>query len=338
MAFDDIIEINGQKMTKGYIEGLSHPERELLIEPIFQYFRKLGFSYPDRLDKVKDSYKKIIEYQPNLELDELYNNSNHGTNICKYFCKSFYDASDKGGRTMKEVFSDDTSLKKLIRNRLGLCWNDGANESFNLSPKMMIQGMRSMRLVSVLTLFKPEIAKYVYMKYSNEGDLCYDYSSGFGARMLGCVSAGRRYLGVDPLTVPELEVMAQTLGLKDYMLMQRCSEDFKTPPNIFDLAFSSPPYNNLEIYSKDDTQAYNKGEKYFFETYWAETLKNIKNSLKARKYFILNVKEDRMLKMAKMEFEYKEKIGLKTVRSHLNKTGKDDAIKYEYIYVFINNK
>ena len=132
--------------------------------------------------------------------------------------------------------------------------------------------------------------------------------------------------------------MAETLGLKDYMLIQRCSEDFETPANIFDLAFSSPPYNNLEVYSKDETQAYNKGEDYFFNKYWAGTLKNIKNSLKAGKYFILNVKEERMLKMAKEKFEYKEKIGLKTVRSHLNKTGKDNAIKYEYIYVFINNK
>jgi len=187
-------------------------------------------------------------------------------------------------------------------------------------------------------MFKPEIAKHVYMKYSNENDLCYDFSVGYGGRMLGCVSAGRRYIGVDPLTVPEVKVMAETLKLENYILMQRGSEDFETPKDLFDMAFSSPPYYDQEVYSKDKSQAYNNGPEYFYNHYWAGTLKNIKNSLKPGKYFVLNVKEEKMLKMAKMIFEYKEEIALKTVRSHLNKKGKDDAIKHEYIYVFVNNK
>lgn len=53
-------------------------------------------------------------------------------------------------------------------------------------------------------------------------------------------------------------------------------------------------------------------------------------------YFGLNVANyPKMLEMAREEFgEEEEKVGLRTVRSHLNKRGKEDAQKYEYIYMF----
>ena len=50
--FDQVIEIDGVKYTAKHIESLNKIEREALIEPLFQYFRKLGFVYPDDLDKV----------------------------------------------------------------------------------------------------------------------------------------------------------------------------------------------------------------------------------------------------------------------------------------------
>src|SRR5690606_29914987 len=123
-------------------------------------------------------------------------------------------------------------------------------------------------IVGQITSFKPEVAKYVYLKYSEPGALCNDCSAGFGSRLLGCVTTGRKYIGVDPLTIPELEEMKKDLGLQNCELIQGCSERIDFGENVFDLAFSSPPYYDMEIYSSDKTQAYNNGADYFYNTYW----------------------------------------------------------------------
>jgi hypothetical protein len=187
-------------------------------------------------------------------------------------------------------------------------------------------------------MFKPVVAKYVCTKYSEFGDVVGDYSCGFGGRMLGAASCGRKYVGTDPLTVPELNKMASFFDLKDITLHHLGSENYKGPENSVDLYWSSPPYYDQELYSDDETQAYNNGEDYFYNVYWDNTLKNIKYMLKPGKWFGLNVKNyPKMLSMAKKHFgEEQEKIGLRTIRSHLTKQAGTE--KYEYIYMFLNNK
>lgn len=341
MKFDDLYEINGEKLTKKYIQSLKREERELLIKPLYDKIREVGLLFPDDYDKAIKEWGKIKDMKVNVDDVELYNNSSAGSYICKYFCqRSFYGATDTKSRVIFDLFNDDEFMLKLVKNRLGLLWNDGSEESFNISPKMILQGMRSMRAVSQVTMFKFPIAKYVYMKYSKEGDVVFDPSAGFGGRLMGAMSCGRKYIGVDPLTIPELYEMGAALSFKDFTLIQNGSEFVKLDENSIDLAFTSPPYYNLEVYSKDDTQAYNKGEDYFYNVYWKTTLENIKYMLKPGKKFVLNVKEDKMIEMAKDMFKLIEDIGLKTVKSHLNKRdgNKDNAIKYEYMYVLENDK
>lgn len=339
-----IFKIGDHSLNRQYIESLTREEREGLVEPLFNLIREIGFVYPDDMDKVYKEWKRLKEFEPDLESKELFNNSSLATYICKYFCHTFYEATELDKKTgkkkpsMVELFNDDDILKRLIRNRFGLLWNDDTMESFNLSPRMMIQGLRSMRIVNMVSMFKPDISKYLSMKYAKEGELIYDYSAGFGGRMLGAASCGRRYVGVDPLTSYELNDMKKYLKLENCDILDVCSEDFYEGENIFDLSFSSPPYNSLEVYSEDDRQAYNKGNKYFYNVYWVKTLENIKKMLKPGKVFCLNVKDQPMMvDMADDLFERFDEIKLRTVRSHLNK--KKAAIqKYEPIYVYINKK
>jgi len=338
-----IFKINEIELTKNYIQSLSREDREKLIEPIFKIVREVGFVYPDDKDKVFKEWKRLKEFKPNLEVNELFNNSSLATYICKYFCRTFYEATDMDKNrnkkpSMLDLFKDDKVLRKLIKNRLGLLWGDGSMESFNLSPKMMIQGFRSMRLVNMVSMFKPDIAKYIYMKYTKEGDLVYDFSAGFGGRMLGAASCNRKYIGIDPLTYNDLIEMRDCLKLENCDLIKGCSEDFCYGENVFDLAFSSPPYNNLEVYSDEETQAYNKGDEYFYNVYWIKTLENIKKMLKFNKMFCLNIKDQPiMLEAADSFFTRVDEIKLRTVRSHLNKK-KAAAEKHESIYIYINEK
>ena len=345
LKFNDYINIDGQDLIKKYIQSLSYDEREALIDPIFNILRESGFIYPDDKSSLKKSYKKILEYKSPITENFIFNNTSTGTDICKYFCPEFYLTTGKNGSTMVDLFNDDVVLKRLIKNRLGMDWllddgkGKGVNEAFNFRFKMVIQGFRSMHLVHPTSMFKPTIAKWVVEKYSNEGDLVGDYSAGFGGRLLGAVAANRRYIGVDPLTANSLNTMIDYFGFNDKaQVIQSTSEDYVGQENSVDLYWSSPPYYNQEYYSKDISQAYNKGEDYFYNIYWRNTLKNVKFMLKPEKWFGLNVKNyPKMVEIAEELFgDVVEKLALNTVRSHLTKSA--GVTKEEYIYMFKNNK
>ena len=351
MKFDEILEIDEKKLTKKYIESLSKQERLDLIDPIFNLLRTTDFIYPDDEVKIKKSWKRLQEYVPDLDSPDLFNNSSLATDICKHFCHTFYQATETGKPTLIDNFKNDAVLKKIIHNRLGLGWLDpddrgpGVNEAFNLSFKMIVfQGGRSMRLVNATSIFKPSIAKYICMKYSSPGDTVGDYSCGFGGRMMGAVSCGRKYIGTDPLTVPELERMVDFFKFPDCTLIHSGSENYRGKENSVDLYWSSPPYQDMESYSNDPTQAYNNGTDHFYDVYWKQTLANVRFMLKPGKVFGLNVmsRYDRMIEMAREQFGNPvEEIRLRTIRSHLGKNlskGIDGIQKYEPVFIFKNNK
>ena len=344
--YSKIVCINGQPITTSYVKTLDYDERMALVDPLFQHFRCQGWTYPDDNSKIKKSWNKLLEFKPNLSTNELFNNDSLATDICKYYCHKFYDATEQNKSTMRQVFDNDDKLKYLIKNRLGFDWWDKEDndETFHISFRMLVQGLRSSRLVPSISIFKPAIAKYLYMKYSNEGDTVFDYSAGWGGRMLGAASCNRKYIGIDPWTTDELTVMKDELELKDITLIDDGSENVKLDENSVDFSFSSPPYGKQEQYSTDDRQAYNKGEDYFYDVYWKQTLENVKHMLKPGKYFGLNIlrKYTKMIDIAKAAFgDPIEEIQLRTIKSHLGKNmtrGLDGIQKYEPIFIFKNQK
>lgn len=345
MKYDEVLELNNNKLTKKYIQSLSKQERLDLIDPIFNLLRAIGWIYPDDIKSVDKEWKRLLEFKPDINSMSLFNNSSLATKICKHFCHLFYEATEKDKKNMIEIFNDNELLKKIIQNRLGLDWLDddergaGVNEAFNLSFKMMIQGQRSMRLVNATSIFKPDIAKYMYTKYSDENDTVFDPSAGWGGRMLGAVSCNRKYIASDPLTTGELQNMVDYLKLKDVTLINSGSEHVKLDENSIDFSFTSPPYYDQEYYSSDSTQAYHYGEDYFYNVYWKNTLENIKYMLKPNKWFGLNIlaKYAKMIDMTKEQFgESIEIVQLKTIKNHLNK--KNSIEKFEPIYMFKNIK
>lgn len=123
---------------------------------------------------------------------------------------------------------------------------------------------------------------------------------GFGGRMLGSLSSKKnfRYVGTDPCTetmyhLHQLgEYIEMVTGRDDsYELHCSGSEVFKGPENSIDFAFSSPPYFNLEVYSDEETQCYNKFPELnqWLEGYVRETIKNIKHMLKPGRCYAVNI-------------------------------------------------
>lgn len=147
--------------------------------------------------------------------------------------------------------------------------------------------------------FSPNVARKIYEKYMpKENANILDYSCGFGSRMLGCLSSkyNYRYFGIDPNTdlCKKLNAMGKFINnVKPciYKIFCQGSEDFKLKSNTIDFAFSSPPYFNLEKYSDEDTQCYNKFSELnnWFDGYVQPTIENIYNMLKPDRYYAVNI-------------------------------------------------
>lgn len=128
---------------------------------------------------------------------------------------------------------------------------------------------------------------------------------GFGGRMLGALSSQKnfKYVGTDPNTetmyhLHQLgEYIEQVTGREDSFELHCCgSEEFKGKPNSIDFAFSSPPYFDLEVYSDEPTQCYNKFPELdaWLEGYVRQTIKNIAYMLKPGRCYAVNIADFRV--------------------------------------------
>ena len=151
------------------------------------------------------------------------------------------------------------------------------------------------------TQFPMKVAKYILEKY-NTNNNWYDFSCGWGCRLLPSLQKKINYYGTDPnyLLCEKLEELKN-----DYKSTQLRNENIETVIKCcgsetfikewvgkMGLAFSSPPYFNLEDY-KIGNQSYTKGTTYqnWLENYMLPTFMNISNYLTDDGFFIVNIKD-----------------------------------------------
>ncbi len=359
-ATDYILEYAGNRLTKGFIFSQTNKKKEEIAWFVFDFYRSKGFPYPWYEDSrlIKD-WMDLCYFDSSTILKEnniISSGVTRGNLIFKHFNPHFWHARGPKGKSAIDIFHDDKEFMDLIRNRLGITFvYRGISYPFDICGNQIRQGMRSMRKISHITSFKPVIAKFFYEKYCEKhkvDSVVYDYSHGFGQRFLGAMSTNGvgKYISVDPWGDTIIASNQMALWLKKFGVVYRHnlniggSESFcpDIGREMVDMAFSSPPFYNTEIYSDDETQAYN-GRTYqqFLSDYWLPTVKNIKRLLKPRGILILDI-------VQKMRKDYEGIIldnGFKTIdeykmmlnKSHLTgKVGSDYSglVKYEPIIVY----
>lgn len=220
-----------------------------------------------------------------------------GTTLCNYLFPNLFDVPSKhdldkkDAETLFKKFHNDAYLSRAIK--FCFSYKNGCPTPTNV--------MGGLRLVgSAPTNFRPMNAKAVYERFCPEGGTVYDFCCGFGGRLLGCLSSKKnfRYVGTDPC----VETMYHLHELGDYIEMVtgrddsyelHCcgSEDFRGPAESVDFAFSSPPYFDLEVYSMDETQCFNKFPELdqWLEEYVRATIKNIKHMLRRGCVYAVNI-------------------------------------------------
>ena len=122
-----------------------------------------------------------------------------------------------------------------------------------------------------VTMYRPLMAKKVVAYLADKDKLTevrvLDVCAGWGGRMIGAKSAEGgglkvHYTGIDPCekTYAALRAIRDELGLHNVTLIHQPAEvALQQPLGTYDIALTSPPYYNLELYSDEPTQSVHAG-------------------------------------------------------------------------------
>jgi len=271
------------------------------IEHLGKSFSTIHY-YPltqSQYNAIRTEFWKKPDFQEvQKQMIKLKNGGVKNNLIHKYY---FYDiASECRLNSSKWSIKEFMDSNDLISFAIGKIKN---NKDFFKGAKTIDRKIESVFRLSPsgtaakLSNFPLKTALNVLDKY-NVNNNYYDFSCGWGVRLTASMIKDINYFGTDP-------------NPKLYDRLLQFSEDFKTTTgsesninikcqgsevfvpeweNKIGLAFSSPPYYNLEDYIYGEQSIKNRGYNEWLEDYWNNTVKNIKKYLVKNGYFLLNIK------------------------------------------------
>jgi len=297
-----IPEYNGKILNSDNLKKISIDEKYQLVNFLFDFYRSNGFPYV-----LLDDNELFKDFTSLKNADQLSIESNNvlttyhmsGIPIFKHFAPHFYEVNSgtrKNKLSMLDTFNDDVLLKKVIKNRL-----DG---NFNMTGNMLKQGLSNSKVAYRASIFNPMVAKFIYTKFVKEDDIIYDYSMGFGQRLTAALSLPYpvTYIGVDPMqkmvngNMEIFSFLKNSVPMLNKQVELVCdgSENYCDPKyhGKIALAFSCPPYFNVEKYDSSTSQAYyNDNYIDFINKWWRSTAQNVSKLLKEGGVFAINIKE-----------------------------------------------
>jgi hypothetical protein len=273
------IEHLGKKCSSRHFKDLSDEECDAIRE---EYF-------------LKPTHQEVLR--------ELYNISRGSCNISKsnlYYVRDLMNDAKLSTQTWS--INEFMQCNDLIRYACGkiLAFPKVFETTSSFATNMDV----FFRIGSSMTATK--ISNYpldsvheVIKKYNTNGNY-YDFSCGWGVRLLGAMNKNINYFGTDPND----KLFVQLLKMKDDYkkvtknisivdIRNHGSEIFVEEwIGKMGLIFSSPPYFNLEDYVHGDNQSIKINEDYqdWLENYWRGTVKNIFKYISDDGNFLLNIK------------------------------------------------
>lgn len=312
-------------------------------------------SYRDIRENIHIKYdeehlKKILLNFYNQSLDSSnFNIENRNVSkILDYFFQDLiYRAKSKNGKySPNEVLNNDQLLEsalKYIEEHRNFYHNK--SDITNLKDFFFSSSM-----VGKITNFNPVIARKILECYIPiKGATIFDYSCGFGSRMLGTLASPNhyQYIGVDPYT----ELCERLLLFSDWIqdtlknnnkpiILNKESEEFV--PFLYeqiDFSFSSPPYFN-EIYTDSTTQSYIKYPTYeeWKNNYMKNTILNIYRYTKANGIHAVNLQDTKRISIIEDWIKIATKIGFILEESRTISTVKRKTTKNENKLLIMRKK
>ena len=175
-----------------------------------------------------------------VEDDFINSTSIVGMNIIKKNMPHIYEVCNYKGLNIKQMW-DKEHLEKAIR----INWKSHSTPY----------------ATEIITIYRPLLTKRIVETFNCKNVL--DVCVGWGGRMLGsaCLD-GVKYTGIEPYTktYAGLETIKNNLQLDNVILYNDVAENII--PQLkkeYDLALTSPPYYNLELYSSEASQSHHYG-------------------------------------------------------------------------------
>lgn len=256
-----------------YVKEVLKLIREVNVYPIYYY----------NAEGIHEEIKKCFDAAVYFGGDTLVEHGRAGSTLLDFMFPNLHlaEAGCAVDNCMYKRFYDDTKLYKCLHRHM---------KNYPFTSMRTPFFMYGRFFWSTPTNFNTMRAKAIYQKFCTPDSVVYDFSSGYGGRMLGAMSAHvKQYIGCEPnlntyINLCELgERIEEVSGKTDsFSMLWGGSEDVELESNIVDFAFSCPPYFGLERYSKEDTQSYTKFRKYedWLQGYVYPTLANIRAALK----------------------------------------------------------
>tara|TARA_B100000809_G_C15131044_1_gene528427 strand:- start:1851 stop:2975 length:1125 start_codon:yes stop_codon:yes gene_type:complete len=338
-----------------YTKEVYYANPEQTIQEVYDLYRSVNlvpitYFSEEGLRKELKHFKRRGYNHVTENVQGLGNNA--GASIGRFLFPNMMTAEPKGrgSNSLRDRFLDERKLKRAIR----ICFE--FRDSNKLVYPMALRTALELVTGENVTNFKAQHARSIVEQ------LCpaiwgrvYDYSMGYGGRLLGVSSSNMNYtyIGTDPNTetFAYLQYLNELLGSSGVGNELYCetSQDFQ--PEDIDCAFSSPPYFNLEKYSDEPTQCMvqfsNLDE--WFDGYAVQTMQNIYNGLNTGGIFATNIADyktygqkepilvvDRWIETAEtLGFKHTNTIKmLLNTRPGVGNERKEGRQKWEGIYVF----
>ena len=185
-----------------------------------------------------------------------------GMKVLRKHMRHFHAVQNYKGHSVKSLWTRPCLEKALRFNR--------AQHSTPYASEI-IRSLSFANGLGKVTMYRPLMAKkvvsYLAIKDGMTDVRILDVCAGWGGRMIGAKSVGYNlpgiqvhYMGIDPCakTYAALRAIRDELGLTNVTLINQPAEvalQELDPTAVYDIALTSPPYYNLEIYSDEPTQS-----------------------------------------------------------------------------------
>lgn len=252
-----MVEIYQYLNVHGHNRKLSEEEFHGMLPELTQKLYDYGF---DRiLQDYIDTYVSDINTdwsrlkKTKVDTNCISSTSTTGMAIIKKYMKHIYEVRSYKGVCIRKQWTLENIEKVLILNR-----------KTHSTPYVseILRQLGFMAGTSKVTIYRPLLTKRIveYFQAKNVLDVCV----GWGGRMLGTACLpNTHYTGIEPCTktYQGLDAMKQELSLNNVTLHHGTAETIlpTLQKHTYDLAITSPPYYNLEIYSEEENQSHQYG-------------------------------------------------------------------------------
>lgn len=318
--------------------------QQQLIDDAVGYWRKRGFPYPVITpDHLKREFSLLRATPTDGPLQRhLLHASVVGLRIANAFHPQMWDIKVHG-ISPAQRFADDGVLRRVLVKACHFwpnrrCWNAQCLRS-------VMRVHHRLRIAN----FRPLAAKAIIQQLSGNRGRVLDFSAGFGGRLLGALALDRHYIGIDP-------ARRQTCGLNRMVralsamapgvaeVHHGCAEDLLPlmAASSIDLVFSSPPYFDLERYSTERTQSYQRYPTYaeWRDRFLSVVVSEARRLLRRKGYLVLNIANTSRAPLATdaLKLATRDLVFVRRLRLAMNAPPAARAVgriyRHEPVYVF----